>query len=148
MSSAELHAYCPSAASLGRARLDGWNLAFTTFSERRQGGVADIVPAWDQHVWGVLWTIPQDELPALHKKEGYDPAQPKEQNFYVPVELTVLLDGKESQPQEAYAYIVASKVAAHIPPHPAYLEIIKRGAVEHRIDLGLISAILAAGTIG
>ncbi|MCE7891177.1 MAG: gamma-glutamylcyclotransferase, partial [Sorangiineae bacterium PRO1] len=36
---------CPSARQLGVARVEGFRLGFTRRSEKRRGGVADLVPA-------------------------------------------------------------------------------------------------------
>jgi hypothetical protein len=163
MSSAELLAYCPSGHCLGIARLDGWRLGFTVYAARRHGGVADILPLAApgelSPVWGVLWSIPEEELPALHAKEGYDPQRPDAQNLYTRVELavTLLVDqplyagGPESpplplagppDPVPAFAYQVVRKAEHHIPPSRAYLDLVLSGAREHGLP-GEYTAALA-----
>jgi hypothetical protein len=131
MSSSELHAHCPTARSQGRARLDGWRLAFTVSSAKRQGGVADIVRSPADSVWGVLWEIEDDELPALDRKEGYAPERQRADNLYERVDLQVLLDGDPARACPAFAYEVIAKQASHVPPHAAYGAILRRGALEH-----------------
>lgn len=70
MSSEELRAWCPSAKALGIAKAKGYCLAFTRYSPKWGGGVADIVPASSDQVWGVLYEISDSEIPRLDAKEG------------------------------------------------------------------------------
>jgi hypothetical protein len=133
MSSIEMHTYCPAALSLGAARLDGWRLAFTSHSQRRQGGVADIVADPQASVWGVLWEVDPAELPALHAKEGYAPDRDAAANHYGVVDIDVLCGGGLAQPLPAFAYVVMQRRAAHIPPHADYCAILRRGALEHAL---------------
>jgi hypothetical protein len=203
MSRAELLAYCPSAHFLGIARLDGWRLDFTVFSQKRQGGVADIValpvaaeldrPSGDDPadrprtlpsgaptangqpppapanplspVWGVLWSIPEDELPALDAKEGFDPARPDERNLYRRVDLELMLLPEQALPVgvltatlqpapappalvRAFAYEVLRKAPATVPPGRAYLELLLRGAREHGLPPEYSAALAAVASVG
>lgn len=70
MSSEELRAHCPNAAFVSIAQLADYRLDFTRYAERRKGGVADVVPSPGDDVWGVLYDIPERDLPALDRKEG------------------------------------------------------------------------------
>ena len=70
MSSEELRGWCPGAEFVAVARLPNYRLDFTRYSAKRQGGVADVVRARGETVWGVLYDVPSGEMPALDRKEG------------------------------------------------------------------------------
>ena len=53
----QMRTRCPSAAFVGIARLPDHRLAFTRFSKTRKCGVADVVPAKGQSVWGAVFSI-------------------------------------------------------------------------------------------
>ena len=57
---------------LGVACLADYRLAFTRRSVKGGTGVADIVWAPGEQVWGVLYEIAEDELAAIDREEGYD----------------------------------------------------------------------------
>jgi hypothetical protein len=61
---------CPRAEQVGIARVDGYRLGFTRHSERRGGGVADLVEAVGSVVWGALFDLSLDGFDALDKAEG------------------------------------------------------------------------------
>ena len=70
MSSEELRGWCPGAEFVAVARLPNHRLDFTRYAARRQGGVADVVRARGDAVWGVLYNVPPEEMAALDRKEG------------------------------------------------------------------------------
>ena len=70
MSSVELRGWCPGAEFVSVARLPNYRLDFTRYSVKRQGGVADVVRARGETVWGVLYDVPSGEMAALDRKEG------------------------------------------------------------------------------
>ncbi len=61
---------CPSSRGVERARLDDHRLGFTRFSQRWDGGVADLIPAPGATVWGVLYHLHVDDLERLDRFEG------------------------------------------------------------------------------
>jgi gamma-glutamylcyclotransferase (GGCT)/AIG2-like uncharacterized protein YtfP len=123
MSREELRAWCPSAEFVTIARLPNHRLDFTRHSRRRQGGVADVVPSNGDEVWGVVYDIPSDELPALDRKEGVPNAYQRE---YVSV---IVQSGERA---EALTYTVVHKVPTELPSE-RYLDLILKGAREWKL---------------
>jgi gamma-glutamylcyclotransferase (GGCT)/AIG2-like uncharacterized protein YtfP len=98
---------CPSSSPLGPARLEGHRLGFTHFSKRWGGGSADVIPAPDAVVWGVLYGLNADDLARLDRFEGgYE-------------RITVEVAGHATV-LEAVSYAVREK-RDYVPP-AAYLE--------------------------
>jgi hypothetical protein len=58
-----------STTDLGAARLADHRLAFTRRSVKTGTGVADIVPAPGETVWGALYELGDGELAAIDRKE-------------------------------------------------------------------------------
>jgi AIG2-like family len=69
MERARLLARIPNAASLGRGRLPGWRFAC---NKRGMDGSAkaNIVRVVDAAVWGVVYSMPRNQLPRLDAIEG------------------------------------------------------------------------------
>ena len=61
---------CPGSTALGRARLDGYELAFVWDSPGWGGGVGTVLPSSSRHVWGVLWDLTGWHIDALDRYEG------------------------------------------------------------------------------
>lgn len=116
---------CPSVTFLGRATLLNHKIAFTRKSTRK-GGVADVVPAMGEVVWGVLYRIDEFDLGRLDTFEGYDPN--RSVNDYVRHEMCVFLEGKDEATMTVWIYTVQQKAATQIPPNQEYLGIIIEGA--------------------
>jgi len=104
---------CPHHRYLGVARLADHRLAFTRRSVRTGTGVADILPATGETVWGVLYMIEDDELKQVDRKEGYDWAYTR---MRLPVRLEA--DGRELP---AIIYTVQHKEQADVPPSRQYV---------------------------
>ena len=66
----ELIGTCPGAERLCPATLPAYRRAFTRFSRKRGGGVADIVPDPDGTVHGAVYDIPGSDMEHLDAKEG------------------------------------------------------------------------------
>lgn len=71
MDAGQMSERCPSARLLGRARLDGYRLGFTTYARTRQCGVADVIADPSSSVWGLLYELDESDLPALDRAEGH-----------------------------------------------------------------------------
>lgn len=121
MSSEELQAWCPNAAFVSIARLPNHRLDFTRYSEKRKGGVADIVPSEGDDVWGVLYELPTEALPALDRKEGV--ARGAYRRAHVGVELP------SGEHVRAMTYVVVEKEPPQ-PPSDEYLNHLLVGARE------------------
>jgi gamma-glutamylcyclotransferase (GGCT)/AIG2-like uncharacterized protein YtfP len=61
----------PHARVLGPGRLDGYRLEFNVYSERWDGGAANLEPQPEGRVWGLLWDIPDEDLEALDTYAGH-----------------------------------------------------------------------------
>lgn len=120
MSSEEMRAWCPSAQFVAAARLPHHRLDFTRYSRKREGGVADIVPARGQEVWGVLYELDAGDLAALDRKEGVPAAYTRAFVDVAPV---------SGEPARVLTYTVVEKGRTEAPSRE-YLEIMLRGARE------------------
>ena len=134
MAPAVIRRLCPRHSYLGVAYVGGHRLAFTRRSMRTGTGVADIVRAAGETVWGVLYRIDDDELAAIDRKEGHDWA-------YKRVMLAVRLDGGPER--TAVTYTVRSKEPAQVPPSRQYLDLVIAAARERGLPGSYIEQIEA-----
>ncbi len=135
MSSEELGAWCPGAEFIAVAKLPEHRLDFTRYSEKRQGGVADVVPSGGSEVWGALYELPDEELPTLDRKESAPTAYRHE---YVDV---VTQSGERVR---AMTYMVIDKVPTEAPSRD-YMDLILRGARERGLPSDYVSALAQIG---
>jgi gamma-glutamylcyclotransferase (GGCT)/AIG2-like uncharacterized protein YtfP len=120
MDAAVMQRHCPGHRVLGVAELRGHRLAFTRRSKRTGTGVADIVAAAAESVWGVLYELDDSQLAAIDEKEGNGWAYQRKL-------LTVLLhEGGAEHEANAYAVIVPDD--EHVPPSAEYLGLIRAAA--------------------
>ncbi|HMH47309.1 MAG TPA: gamma-glutamylcyclotransferase family protein [Solirubrobacteraceae bacterium] len=70
MAESVMAAHCPGHRYIGLADLPEHRLAFTRRSVRTLTGVADIVRADGQSVWGALYELDESDLRAIDRKEG------------------------------------------------------------------------------
>lgn len=131
---------CPGSRFLGAACLADYRLAFTRRSRKTGTGVADIVQAPGQTVWGVLYEIRDDELAAIDRKEGYDWAYTR---IVLPVRLRV--GGPE---RTAVIYTVRSKDPTEIPPSRQYLDRIIAAARRRGLPGTYIQQLESVSTAG
>ncbi len=121
---------CPGATAAGRARLPDYRLAFTRYSTKRKGGVADIVPEAGGEVWGALYEVEEHHLALLDDFENVPRSYRRET-------LAVFDDAGEER--EAVAY-VANKTGTFAPSR-MYLDLIVNGARAHGLPEEYILAI-------
>lgn len=131
MSSEEFGAWCPGAEFIAVAKLAGYRLDFTRYSEKRQGGVADVVASEGDEVWGALYELPEDELPALDRKESAP-------SVYGHEDVDVVTTPGERV--RAMTYMVVDKAPTEAPGR-AYLELILKGARERELPADYLSAL-------
>lgn len=134
MASRVMKVVCPEHELIGKAKLSDYRLAFTRESPRWGHGVADIVPAQGQHVWGVLYRIDDVCLHNLNIKEGIGVA-------YQQIEVNVLTDTGYSY--QAISYEVIHKLVDEILPSRAYAETFIEGASEHDLPSEYIAFLKA-----
>ncbi len=111
---------CPNARQVGIARIDDSRLGFTRYSEKRGGGVADLVEAPTGVVWGALFEISDDELGQLDRVEGHPRA-------YVRRPWTVTRP--DGVAMEAWVYTVVDKKLEQKPSHE-YWRLLVDGATQ------------------
>jgi gamma-glutamylcyclotransferase (GGCT)/AIG2-like uncharacterized protein YtfP len=119
---------CPSASFVCVAGLEGYRLAFTrTAKGNWKGcGVADVVPAPGQRVWGVVFRIDELDLGSLDRSEGYRPD--RESNAYRRIDVHVQRDGDIEKPLAAFTYVVCVPEDPNPLPHRDYVGRIIAGA--------------------
>lgn len=125
---------CPQHRTVGVGVLHDHRLAFPLYSETWKGGVASVVPAHGQQVWGAVYELTDGDLAALDRYEGHRGAG-DQHNLYdrqsVTVELVRPDDGSVPRRVRAWAYLAhPSNPSA---PSRSYLEAILRGARHHRL---------------
>jgi len=135
MPAVTMRSSCPGHRFLGRAELQDHRLAFRRRSVRTGTGVADIVSAPGQSVWGALYEIDDADLAALDQKEGNGQA-------YERRTIRVLTEG---EPRDALAYAVIVPDAPHVKPSPEYLGALIEGARERGLPAAYIDLVLELG---
>jgi gamma-glutamylcyclotransferase len=113
MAESVMTSHCPGHRYLGRAELPGHRLAFTRRSVRTGTGVADIVPADGQSVWGALYELDEAGLFAIDQKEGNG-------SNYERTLVRVRLDSEKSH-AEVLTYAVIDPLDTEVKPSPEYL---------------------------
>ena len=118
---------CPSYRFVSIAKLENHKIGFTRRSPRRRCGVADVIPAPGEDVWGVLYYIKayRDVL-ALDRAEGFKLGR-KRINGYDRVTTDVWSPQSPHKPQQAQIYI-ARQHSNPPPPSAHYLGLMSYGA--------------------
>ncbi len=104
---------------VGVACIPDHRLAFTRRSVRTGTGVADVVPAVDESVWGVLYELAPADAAMLDRKEGAGWAY---------VRLPIRVRTTDGDDVDAFIYTVLHKEPGEVPPSDAYVERLVRGA--------------------
>jgi gamma-glutamylcyclotransferase len=115
---------CPSHEFVSVAELREYRLAFTRYSKNRACGVADVVPAQGESVWGVVYELSEADLAELDGQEGAHLTPPAY------MRLNVQVVGVDGQVWDAITYEVANKAADVHVPSTEYLGLIKAGALK------------------
>lgn len=119
---------CPGHEFIGPARLADHRLVFTLPDDEWRGGVADLVRAPGDEVWGALYCLSEEDLGPLDAYEGYDPARPDAANDYVRRRVRVT-SGKDHRDLEAWCYFVRAP-RGHVAPSELYRAALIEGAIE------------------
>jgi cation transport regulator ChaC len=115
------------------AYLKGFQLAFTHKSNRRNGGVADIVRKENEITWGVLFDTDKTSLDKIDQKEGVAAG------VYRQFKVDVLVDGKLIP--NVISYEVIKK--GNYPPSGEYLDVIINGAEDHQLPKDYVDKLMA-----
>jgi gamma-glutamylcyclotransferase len=124
MSSTQLEERCPSIRFLFIAELRNFRVGFTRFSKKRNGGVADIVAAPGESVWGAVFEVDECDLTELDRFEGAQMSPPGYRRCEVQVWTA---EGAEAT---VCTYEVVAKTTVDLSPSSEYHALIVRGA-EH-----------------
>ena len=139
-----MHQRCPSARPQGAARLADHRLRFPLASRRWGGGVADVLPAAGDEVWGALWLIDAEEAAALDAQEGVHATPPRYLRAHVEVERA------DSERVRCLAYRVAPAAAdvAELAPSAAYRDTMLRGARAFDLPAAYVARLAALPVAG
>lgn len=130
LSTAYIHAYCPSATFIMRASLPNYEIQFRRYSTDMQGGISSIIEAPGELVRGVLYDINESELAALDILEDVP------QGLYL--RETFLVLGEDGIWHRGELYRVAKPTGPYTPSQK-YLEMMIEGATEHQLDVNYIA---------
>ncbi len=108
----QMLARCPSSRCLGSARLDGYRLAFTRRSVISGSGVADVVPAAGDEVWGVVYELDERDLEQLDRKEGLGWAYTRQRGR---------VHARDGSHHDAIFYTVLAKEHSEVAPSGDYI---------------------------
>jgi gamma-glutamylcyclotransferase (GGCT)/AIG2-like uncharacterized protein YtfP len=135
---------CPGHTVVGLAELRDHRLAFPLTSHDWGGGVASVVTAHGQSVWGMVFDLTDADLEALDRYEGYR-GRDDQHSLYdretVTVELVRADDG--SFPRRLRPLIYLARAANPSPPSRRYLDAIVKGAKHHRLPDDYIARLMA-----
>lgn len=115
----------PTAEFVTIARLEGHCLAFDYFSGRWHGAIASITESPGDHVWGVVWSLDVVNILDLDRQEGVNAG------IYEPVEVDVQTE--EGETIHCRSYHLLKRRYKDKRPSPQYLDVILRGAVQHKL---------------
>lgn len=124
---------CPSGRRMGVGYVPNHRLAFTRKSVRTGSGVADIAPARNGEVWGVLYELSDFDLAALDRKEGNGWA-------YVRTAVVVRRIPKLDEIR-AVTYTVLHKEDQEIRPSDTYIAGLVRGAEEAGLPAAYVATL-------
>ncbi len=120
---------CPHAVFKSVAKQEGYRLCFPRYSKKRCGGVSSIEESREETVWGVVFDIPDKEIPLLDKSEGYQERRATSKNAYQREEMKVQSVDGEQPPCLVY---IANREKPYKPSKECYLNYIIRGAEQHK----------------
>jgi Gamma-glutamyl cyclotransferase, AIG2-like len=106
-----MHERVPGALAIGPGRLDGFGLAFNVYSTEWEGGAANLELDPAEHVWGVQWEVPEEELSGLDAFQGHP-------TFFRREEIVVHVGGEQ---EEAFTFRVAHQENAFVRPTDEYV---------------------------
>ena len=135
MSRRQMRERCPDHECLGKAVLKDHALCFARHSPIRDCGVAGLSEQPGAEVWGVVYRLHDEDLAALDRREGFDPAKPFHVNRYIRQTLPVLMDGR---PVECLVYVARHEPGVHVPSAD-YLGTIIEGAEENGLPADYVA---------
>ena len=137
MSHRQMRERCPDHECLGRAVLKDHALCFPRSSPIRNCGVAGLVEKPGADVWGVVYRLHDEDLAALDRREGYDPAKPAHINRYNRTTVRVLMDDARL---DCLTYLARPEPGRHVPS-TEYMAAIIKGATENELPADYVSGL-------
>jgi cation transport regulator ChaC len=134
MEKEQMESRCPGYQLFAVARLDHYDLVFTRYSERWEGGVADLLPAHGKVVYGIIYDITMSDLKLLDHYTGYptcytrgDVIVETTDHKKIPALTYFAVRQGEIKPSRQYRdQIVKGAQACHLPgDYISYLRLIK-----------------------
>lgn len=125
---------CPNARQVGIGKIAGYRIGFTRHSERRGGGVADLVEAAGSAVWGAIFDLSVDGFGALDRAEGVAIAA-----YARNIWKCVRVDGSSVS---AWTYVVVDKEPEILPSY-RYWKLLVDGAKEAGLPLEYLAGLEA-----
>jgi gamma-glutamylcyclotransferase (GGCT)/AIG2-like uncharacterized protein YtfP len=143
MSRRQMAERCPDHECLGIAVLKDHALCFPRTSPIRNCGVAGLAETPGAEVWGVVYRLHDEDLAALDKREGYDPAKPHHVNRYNRHTVRVQIDGHDV---ECLTYLARPEPGEHVPSVD-YLATMIEGAEENGLPEAYVGALRQITTL-
>jgi cation transport regulator ChaC len=128
MEKAQMQQRCPNHKFFSVARLDHYILTFTRYSDRWEGGVADLLPERGKVVHGVLYDISLVDLKLLDQYTGYP-------NCYMRGDLILETTSGERLPAMTY-FAVRQGV---VKPSRRYMDQVLKGARSYHLPKDYIN---------
>jgi len=135
MSRRQMTERCPDHECLGKAVLSDHALCFPRHSSMRNCGVAGLAEMPGAEVWGVIYRLHDEDLAALDRREGYDPAKSADVNRYNRHTVRVLMNGDMV---ECFTYFARPEPGEHVPS-VEYLATILEGAAENGLPADYVA---------
>lgn len=115
---------CPDSTLIGPAQLENHRLDFTRFSSGWKCGVADVIDDPNQSVWGLLFSISEQDLDELDRYEGHP-------TYYTRKIVSVICDGKIHN--DVIVYYVVNKTSFQ-KPNQEYMNIILNTSYKYKFS--------------
>jgi hypothetical protein len=104
----EIHKYCPTAASMGIFRLEGYRLGFAACGPDPSHGGCTLVKDPENTMYGILYKMPVEERKTLDQASGYDTG------LWTKLDITVL--DSDDRPLPANTSVIPNPGGPHSPP--------------------------------
>ena len=131
----QMQARCPSACYTANARLNNHRLVFSRESrpENWDGGVADVVAATGETVWGVIYRIADRDVPRLDRAEG--PGYRRDSKD------VIAMDSAGESTKRVEVYVAIPEPGRPFLPSRKYLDAIVSGAISWNLPEEYIRAL-------
>jgi gamma-glutamylcyclotransferase (GGCT)/AIG2-like uncharacterized protein YtfP len=138
MDAAQMRRRCPGAQLVGKASLRDHHLVFPLPDETWGGGVASIAPRPNARVEGVLYRLTAEDFDALDDFEDVD------RGDYA--RRLVSVQDANGATSGAWTYVSPREPGRFVPPSPAYLDAMVRGAVAQGLSSSYVAELRAIPT--